>query len=446
MSWWGQREVMEDAWEHQRSLEKLVERISAGYSTATTYDALHQLVDLTPVDNGKVVSMLVSAMAAPKLNDESRWAISTAIERLFKRHDAALGGLVGLLEHVKDEIRSSASDLLSRLVKDEQQAKCVRDIAARLDNIAGTTRTAVIHCLHNIVANSGHLHKLCVAGLCEKLKSMHAYSRDSAIDGLVLLARMGQRDDLIIEVVGCLQHPNAVVRTYSVRAVGALVNADPKSYQSWVKAAAECMDHKDGPIRTTGREALAEIGSVSSKGASAGRTGLVKESFNVWDLGYGKQGCPCIVDDPFLQEPAPQKGVDATSSNSRATVVHVGMRLEDPNPSVRDSAVASLCALRDEGEHSRMDLICCSALRLDYDDDDVRSTAVTALSQLVRGDVAEEVEVILDWLERPADSSQGNTANNTRVYAVKALGNVAKYNDARVVKALLSATSDPDYR
>ena len=27
-------------------------------------------------------------------------------------------------------------------------------------------------------------------------------------------------------------------------------------------------------------------------------------------------------------------------------------------------------------------------------------------SQLVRGDVAEEIEVILDWLERPADSSQ----------------------------------------
>lgn len=37
---------------------------------------------------------------------------------------------------------------------------------------------------------------------------------------------------------------------------------------------------------------------------------------------------------------------------------------------------------------------------------------------------------------------QGNTANNTRVYAVKALGNVAKYNDARVVKALLRCVNE----
>jgi hypothetical protein len=105
--------------------------------------------------------------------------------------------------------------------------------------------------------------------------------------------------------------------------------------------------------------------------------------------------------------------------------------------------VASLCALRDAGEHDRIDLIRASALRLDYDNDDVRTSAVEALRQLVRSDVAEEVEVVLEWVER---GGQDAARNMTRVYAVKALGKVAKHNDATVVKALLQASSDPDYR
>ena len=194
-------------------------------------------------------------------------------------------------------------------------------------------------------------------------------------------------------------------------------------------------------MRTSGSEALAILSSDTSIANAKPRTEVLR--WDPWELGYGKEGQPCIVHDHLLQLPVPQKGVNAKSIDSRATVAHMGMRLEDPNPSVRQSAVASLCALRDAGEHDRMDLIRCCALRLDFEDDEVRRTAVDALGHLVRGGVEEEVGVILEWLQRPSDNDE---YNNTRVFAVRALGKVASYNDERVVRALLHATADADYR
>lgn len=141
MSWWGQREVPDGESEYA-ALSKLVRCIHAG-DVGTTYETLHQLVDFTPVDDGHVVGLLVELMGSPALQDESRRAISTAIERLFKRHDAALRGLVDLLEDVAGKIRASASDLLSRLVRSEDHAPCVCDIASRLDNINATARAGM---------------------------------------------------------------------------------------------------------------------------------------------------------------------------------------------------------------------------------------------------------------------------------------------------------------
>lgn len=444
MSWWGQREVPSEAVEHRRKLKQIVRRIRAG-DAGTTHSALHQLVDLTPVDDEYVVAALVEMLAYPSLQDESRQAIATAIERLFKRNDAALGGLVGLLGHLQGHIRECASQLLSRLVtlvRNERQQECVHDIAARLDSLNATTRTAVIHCLQDAVSIRADLLKLCVGALCEQLKSPKSFSRDSAIEGLVLLVHMGKREDLVNEVTACLQNKDDQVRACAVRAVGALVKEE--SLQEWISACAVCMDHQEAPIRKTGAEALAVLSAIGNTGGISGGKG--RESgrmFDHWDMGYGKPGRACIVDDHLLQNPPPQKGVNAKSLNSRATVAHISKRLEDANAGVRQSAVASLCALRDAGEHDRIDLIRASALRLDYDNDDVRTTAVEALQHLVHGDVAEEVEVVLEWVER---GGQDAARNMTRVYAIKALGRVAKHNDAKVVRALLQATSDADYR
>ena len=440
MSWYGQRAR---PGELRRETERQLQRLSAG-DVCTTHDVLHRLIDITPVDDSHAVQRgLVQMLAHPAMEDGSRQAIATAIERLFKRHDTVFDGLVDFLAHIDSRIRNCASDLLSRLVTTEQHAACVHAIAGRLNDVSDTTRASVIRCLHDIVVNTEGLHRLCVAALCQQLKSPKSCARSSAIDGLVTLAHLGQRDDLIAQVVGCLQDPGDTVRKSAVRAVRALVDAAPRSFKDWIVAAAACMDHEDEPVRTTGREALALLSSGSIVRPAGEATGSKARRASVWDLGYGREGQPCIAQDHLLQKPLRRKGVDAKSSNSRATVAHIGVRLEDPNPLVRQSAVASLCALRDAGEHDRIDLIRCSALRLDYDDDDVRSTAVEALGHLVRGDEEEEVGVILEWLERA--SSDGHDSN-TRVYAVKAAGKVARYNDERVVKALLQATNDPDYR
>lgn len=434
----------------RREVELQMQRLRAG-DVPTTHDVLKRLIDITPVDDAYVVPRLVETLAQRAMEDESRRAIATAIERLFKRRETAFDGLVGLLAHTESRIRDCASQLLSRLVcraSAEEHAACVRAIAERLNDVSDTTRTTAIWCLHDIVVNSGDLHKLCVAALCAQLKSPKPYARYSAIDGLVLLANTGQRLNLVAPVVDCLQDPSDTVRSSAVRAVRALADADPLSLQRWVEAAAECMDHENEPVRTTGSEALAILstGGRACPDDNAGANATGKARGRLWDqydLGYGGEGRPCIVPDHLLQKPPRRKGVDAKSSNSRATVAHIGVRLEDPNPLVRKSAVASLCALRDAGEHDRIDLIRCSALRLDHDDDQVRSTAVDALGHLVCGDVEEEVGVILEWLER---ASGDGDVSNTRVYAVKALGKVAKYNDQRVVKALLRATNDTDYR
>ena len=444
MAWWGQRPVAADPAEHARHLERLVRQIGAAGDARTTYDALHQLVDRTPVHDVRVALRLVDMLEHPALEDESRRAISIALERLFQHNDTAFGKLISLLGHRKGSIRNVASDLLSKMVflaPAEKQAACVRAISRRLDALDDSTRSATVACIHDIAAMDKRLCSLCVEALCSQVRSPRSFSRKSAVDGLVGLAGLGRRADLIRAVVACLEDPSDQVRACAANAVGALGAADPGSHQSWIVAAAGCMDHKDGHIRTAGRAALEALSrGPPSRANSAARSCHGLMLCDPLDLAYGKPGQPCIVDDHLLLRPPPPIGVNAQSNNSRAAVAHVGDRLEDPNPSVRDSAVISLCALRDSGEYARMDLIRCSALRLEFDNNDVRSAAVEALAQLVRGDVPEEVEAILEVLEKDL------SPNYTRVYAIQALGKVAKRDDERVVKALLHSSADPDFR
>jgi hypothetical protein len=446
MSWWGQRQRPIES-EHRRKLEEIVESIRVG-DVSTVYDLLHQLIDLTPVDDEHVVSLLVKVMADPALHDESRKAILRSIERLFKRSDAALGGAVELLEHTDNKIRSCGSQLLSRLVRSQRHAACVYDIAARLERVSTVTRTAAIHCLQDIASEHVDMHQVCVAALCRQFNSPNSFSHLSAIDGLVLLARIGMVKTLIDEVVACLQDQNNQVRTCAVRAVVRLVKADPSSYQSWILAAGTCMSHQHQPIRQTGSEVMWEISQATgaasiNHGAGSGKI-LAKKGkmgaqvWDVWDVGYGVSGQPCIVRDHLLRLPPAQKGLNAHSNMSRATVAHIGNRLEHPDAEVREAAVAALRALDEAGEHDRMDLIRCCAMRLGFEDDGVRTSAVDALGALVRGNVSEQVDVVMEWVEH-GDSS-------TRLHALKALGKVAEKNDARVIKAVLAATSDPDYR
>ena len=450
MSWWGQRHVAEDPAEHAKQLERLLLRIGASGDPRSTYAALHELVARTPVDDERVVERLVDLLAHPAVEDESRRAISIALERLFKRNDAAFGGLVSLLGHREGTIRTAAKDLLSRLVhlaSPEKQAACVHAIAGRLEALDDTTRSVAIACLHDIVIRDDSLYLLCVKAICGQVRSALSFSRDSAVDGLVLLAGVGQREDLIHEVISCLEDPKDEVRACAAQAVGALGAADPSSHQSWIMAAAGCMDHADDRIRVSGRAALEALSRGPSKAVERKERschGLIL--FDPLDLAYSKPGQPCIVDDHLLMEPPPPKGANARSNKSRATVAHIGIRLEDPNPSVRESAVASLCALRDSGEYDRMDLIRCSALRLYFEDNDVRSTAVEALSQLVRGEISEEIDVLLEVLEAPFEGQLSTAPNYPRVYAIQALGKVAKKNDERVVGALLHSSDDPDFR
>ena len=149
-------------WTRQRrELELHIQRLRAG-DVPTTHDVLKRLIDMTPVDDAYVVPRLVETLAHPAMEDESRRAIATAIERLFKRRETAFDGLVGLLAHTESRIRDCASQLLSRLVcraSAEEHAACVRAIAERLNDVSDSTRATSIWCLHDIVVNSGDLHR-----------------------------------------------------------------------------------------------------------------------------------------------------------------------------------------------------------------------------------------------------------------------------------------------
>ena len=62
----------------------------------------------------------------------------------------------------------------------------------------------------------------CVAALCTQIRSPRSFSRDSALQGLVLVAPLCRREHLVREVVACLYDASEEVRASAVKAVAAL--------------------------------------------------------------------------------------------------------------------------------------------------------------------------------------------------------------------------------
>ena len=393
-------------------LEAIVGRICRDSGPAhviATYDALHELVDMTPVEGAlsrHVVRLLVNAVGShPTMPDESRRGISAALERQFQSNDAALEGLVNLLDHCSGKVRAFASDLLSRLVSSDKQVAWLNNIAEKLASLNAQTRSTVTHCLRQIVQNAENLHPHCVAALCTQIRSPRSFSRDSALEGLVLVAPLCRREHLVREVVACLYDASEEVRASAVKAVAALSAQDPCSNQDWILAVSTCMDHHDVCVRTTGRDSLDALRFLSANTALA------------------------------------------ESRSNRATIAHISKRLEDDDLAVRESAVTALCRLAAEVTGSRIDLIRACAFRLGHDDDGVRNTAVLALARLVRGNMAAELDVVLEWLQQPGDGDgrlNHDAQAKTQVSAIRALASVAMHSDERVVKALLTAVNQPD--
>ena len=473
-------------------LEAIVGRICRDSGPAhviATYDALHELVDMTPVEGAlsrHVVRLLVNAVGShPTMPDESRRGISAALERLFQSNEAALEGLVNLLDHCSGKVRAFASDLLSRLVRSDKQVTWLNNIAEKLASVNAQTRSTVTQCLRQIVQSAENLHPYCVAALCTQIRSPQSFSRDSALEGLVLVAPMCRREHLVREVVACLYDASEEVRASAVKAVAALAAQDPCSNQDWILAVSTCMDHHDACVRTTGRDSLDALRScgrvigsdvrpqdppraitVFQDPGPATALGIKGQKlmldpavryriqsgqwrlWDEWDLAYGRAGRQCIVDDHLLQRrPHAGNTALAESRTIRATIAHISKRLEDDNLAVRDSAVTALCQLAAEVKNSRIDLIRACAFRLGHDDDVVRNTAVLALARLVRGNMAAEVDVVLEWLQQPGDGDgrlNHDTQAMTQVSAIRALASVAMHSDERVVKALLTAVNQPD--
>ena len=489
MSWWGQREILAADEEHRVQLEAIVGRICRDSGPAhviATYDALHELVDMTPVEGAlsrHVVKLLVNAVGShPTMPDESRRGISAALERLFQSNEAALEGLVNLLDHCSGKVRAFASDLLSRLVSSDKQVAWLNNIAEKLASLNAQTRSTVTHCLRQIVQNAENLHPHCVAALCTQIRSPRSFSRDSALEGLVLVAPLCRREHLVREVVACLYDASEEVRASAVKAVAALSAQDPCSNQDWILAVSTCMDHHDVCVRTTGRDSLDALRScgrrdvhpqdpprattvfqdpgpataLENKGQKLMLDPAVRyriqsgqwRLWDEWDLAYGQAGRPCIVDDHLLRRRRHSGNTAlAESRSNRATIAHISKRLEDDDLAVRESAVTALCRLAAEVTGSRIDLIRACAFRLGHDDDGVRNTAVLALARLVRGNMAAEVDVVLEWLQQPGDGDgrlNHDAQAKTQVSAIRALASVAMHSDERVVKALLTAVNQPD--